>query len=369
MADVLLAVGTRKGLFLARRPVERRHEGGWEFTGPHFNAQAIYAIGIDRRGTGAPRILAGGDSAHWGPSVFHSDDLGETWTEPTKAPVRYPEDTGTSLERVWQLQPGGESEPGVVYAGTEPGGLFRSEDGGESFELVRSLWEHPTRAEWAPGGGGLGLHTVLVDPRDARVVTVAVSTGGVYRTADGGKSWDPANRGVSAVFLPEGQQYPEYGQCVHKVARDAEDPDRFYLQNHWGVFRSDDNAASWTSIGDSLPSDFGFPVAAHPRRGGVAYLFPLNADADRVPAGRHCRVHRTEDAGRTWQPLETGLPQEAHYGPVLRDALWTDDADPAGIYFGNRNGEVFASADEGESWRQLASHLPDVLCVRAAVID
>lgn len=368
MADVLLAVGTRKGLFLARRAVGKRAEAGWEFTGPHFNAQAIYSVGIDTRGSGTPRLLVGGDSAHWGPSVFHSDDLGATWTEPKALPVKYPPDTGASLERVWQLQPGGADEPGVVYAGTEPGGLFRSEDGGESFELVRSLWEHPTRKEWAPGGGGLGLHTVLVDPRDSRSVTVAVSTGGAYRTDDGGGSWEPCNRGVSAVFLPESRRYPEYGQCVHKVARDAENPDRLYLQNHWGVFRSDDNAAKWTSIGDTLPSDFGFPVVAHPRRGGVAYVFPLNADADRVPAEHRCHVHRTEDAGATWQELGEGLPADAHYGPVLRDALCTDDADPAGVYFGNRNGEMYASADDGETWQQLASHLPDVLCVRSAVI-
>ncbi|NSC25241.1 exo-alpha-sialidase [Streptomyces albus subsp. chlorinus] len=369
MADVLLAVGTRKGLFLGRRKAGGRAAGGWEFTGPHFNAQAVYSFCVDRRGQGAPRLLVGGDSAHWGPSVFHSDDLGRTWVEPAAPPVRYPEDTGSSLERVWQLQPGGADEPGVVYAGTEPGGLFRSEDGGESFELVRALWEHPTRQQWEPGGGGLGLHTILVDPRDSRRVTVAVSAGGAYRTADGGASWEPCNRGVSAVFLPESRRYPEFGQCVHKIARDAENPDRFYLQNHWGVFRSDDDATSWRSIGDSLPSDFGFPVAAHPHRGGVAYLFPLNADSDRVPAGHRCRVHRTQDAGGSWEPLGDGLPERAHYGPVLRDALCTDDADPAGVYFGNRNGEVYASADEGESWHQLASHLPDVLCVRAAVID
>ncbi|MDJ1137258.1 WD40/YVTN/BNR-like repeat-containing protein [Streptomyces iconiensis] len=369
MADVLLAVGTRKGLFLARQSAGQRRTADWEFTGPHFNDQAIYSVAIDRRGPGTPRLLAGGDSAHWGPSVFHSDDLGVTWTEPKRPPIKYPEGTGTSLERVWQLQPGGEGEPGVLYAGTEPGGLFRSEDGGESFELVRSLWEHPTRREWAPGGGGLGLHTILVDPRDARAVTIAVSTGGAYRTQDGGKSWEPCNRGVSAVFLPEEQRYPDYSQCVHKIARDAENPDRLYLQNHWGVFRTDDNATSWTSIGDDLPSDFGFPVATHPRRGGVAYIFPLNGDDDRVPAGHRCHVHRTEDAGASWQELGEGLPEAAHYGPVLRDALCTDDADPAGVYFGNRNGELFASADEGDSWRQLAAHLPDVLCVRAAVID
>ncbi|MET7641350.1 exo-alpha-sialidase [Streptomyces sp. NPDC005438] len=364
MGEVLLAVGTRKGLFLARQQVARRHRH-WEFEGPHFNAQAIYAVAIDRRS--GTRLLVGGDSAHWGPSVFHSDDLGASWVEPGQPAVRFPEDTGTSLERVWQLQPAGADQPGVVYAGTEPAALFRSGDGGLSFALVRGLWRHPTRERWEPGGGGLGLHTILCDPRDAGALTVAVSAGGAYRTTDGGDTWNPSNHGVQANFLPD--PYPPFGQCVHKIARDAEDPDRLYLQNHWGVYRSDDGGDRWTSVGDALPSDFGFPVAAHPRRGGVAYLFPLNADSDRVPSGHRCRVHRTEDAGATWQELGRGLPAGAHYGPVLRDALSTDDADPVGLYFGNRNGEVYASDDEGDSWRQLTAHLPDVLCVRAAVLD
>ncbi|WBB60688.1 exo-alpha-sialidase [Streptomyces sp. WMMC500] len=360
MQDVVMAVGTRKGLFLGRR-----RGGAWELDGPHFRAQAIYSVGIDTRGA-VPRVLAGGDSAHWGPSVFHSDDLGGTWEEPRRQPVKYPKDTGTSLERVWQLQPAGAEAPGVVYAGTEPGGLFRSADGGETFELVRSLWDHPTREKWEPGGGGLAVHTVVTDPRAAEAVTVAVSAGGVYRTLDGGASWAPSNSGVQVVFQPE--KYPEFGQCVHKVARDAVDPDRLYLQNHWGVYRSDDAGATWTDIGAGLPSDFGFAVAAHPSRGDTAYLFPITADADRVPAENRCRVYRTSDAGATWEPLSAGLPEEDHYGTVLRDALCTDDADPAGVYFGNRNGEVFASADEGESWQQLAAHLPDVLCVRAAAV-
>ncbi|WP_335935552.1 WD40/YVTN/BNR-like repeat-containing protein [Streptomyces sp. PTD5-9] len=361
MTDVLLTVGTRKGLFIGRR-----RGGVWEFDGPHFKAQAVGSVAIDTRRT-TPRLLAGGDSAHWGPSVFHSDDLGRTWVEPGRPAVKFPEFTGASLERVWQLHPAGPEEPDVVYAGTEPAALFRSRDGGESFELNRPLWEHPTRSAWVPGAGGEGLHTVLTDPRDPRSVTVAVSAAGVFRTTDGGASWAPSNKGVSAVFLPD--QHPVFGQCVHKVARDAVDPDRLYLQNHWGVYRSDDSGAGWTDIGRGLPSDFGFAMAAHPDRADTAYVFPIDADSDRVPAGRRCRVFRTGDAGRTWEPLSAGLPEEAHYGTVLRDALCTDDARPAGVYFGNRNGELYASADDGDSWRRLASHLPDVLCVRAAVID
>lgn len=183
--------------------------------------------------------------------------------------------------------------------------LFRSTDRGESFELVRALWEHPTRSRWVPGGGGEGLHTVITHPGDPDSVTVAVSTAGVFRTKDGGASWDPSNRGVSAVFLPDPQ--PEFGQCVHKVARDAADPDRLYLQNHWGVYRSDDAGDAWSDIGSGLPSDFGFAVAAHPHRPGTAYVFPLNADSDRVPAEHRCRVFRTEDAGANWEPLSKGL--------------------------------------------------------------
>jgi hypothetical protein len=360
MAEVLLAVGTRKGLL-----VGRGSNGAWRFDGPYFPADAVYSVAIDTR-RGTPRLLAGGTDSHFGPSVFHSDDLGASWQEPKQPALRFPKDTGASVERIWQLHPAGPAAPEVVYAGTEPGALFRSDDGGQTFELVRPLWEHPTREKWQPGGGGEAVHTVVTDPRDAGAVTVAVSAAGVYRSLDGGASWDPSNSGVQAVFLPD--PYPEFGQCVHKIAQDPVNPDRLYLQNHWGVYRSDDAGAQWTSIGDSLPSDFGFPVVAHPHRGNVAYVFPLNADLDRVPAGRRCRVFRTDDAGASWQELTAGLPREDHYGTVLRDAMCVDGGDPAGVYFGNRNGELFASMDDGDSWRQLAAHLPDVLCVRAAVI-
>ena len=361
MTEVLLAVGTRKGLFLGRRG----RDGGWELSGPHFPMQAVYAIGVDARRS-VPRLLVGADSPHWGPSVFRSDDLGASWQEPRQPAVRFPGDTGVSLERVWQLEPGGPREPDVVWAGTQPGALFRSEDGGESFELVRALWEHPQRERWGAGYGGQAVHTVLPDARDADAVTVAVSSGGVYRTADGGASWAPSNEGIRVTFMPE--PFPEFGQCVHKIARDAQDPDRLYLQNHGGVYRSDDAGAHWSAIDEGLPASFGFPVATHPRRGGVAYVVPVEADVNRVPAGKRCRVYRTEDAGKSWQELSAGLPDEDHYGTVLRDALRLDDGDPAGVYFGNRNGEVYASADEGDSWRLVAAHLPEVLCVRAAVV-
>ncbi|MFD8084801.1 WD40/YVTN/BNR-like repeat-containing protein [Kitasatospora sp. NPDC059722] len=364
MTEVLLAVGTEKGLFLGRS----RDRLSWEFSGPHFPMNAIYSVSVDRR-EGRARLLVGADSSHWGPSVWRSDDLGTSWNEPAEPAIRFPEGTGASLTRVWQLQPAGPEAPGVVYAGTEPAALFRSEDGGETFALVRALWDHPQRSQWGAGYGGQGLHTILTDPRDPQRLLVAVSSGGVYRSKDGGESWEPSNTGLRAEFFPEESQYPEFGQCVHKIAPDPVHPDRLYLQNHGGVYRSDDWGASWRTIVDGLPAEFGFAIAAHPRRGDTAYLFPLGGSGDRIPPGRRCRVFRTEDAGDSWQPLADGLPGEDHYGIVLRDALRTDDADPAGIYFGNRTGDVYASHDEGDSWTLLKSHLPDVLCVRAAVIS
>jgi hypothetical protein len=240
------------------------------------------------------------------------------------------------------------------------------EDGGTSFALIQSLWDHPHREQWGAGYGGQAFHTVLPHPQNENSILAALSSGGVYRTEDGGASWTASNSGIQAPFLPD--PFPEFGQCVHKVARDAGNPDRLYAQNHHGVYRSDDGGSTWTSIADGLPTDFGFAMVAHPRRPDVIFNFPITADALRFPPDHRCRVFRTADAGKSWEPLSTGLPQGDHYGTVLRDALCTDDADPAGVYFGNRNGEVYASADDGDSWQQLASHLPDVLCVRAAVL-
>jgi photosystem II stability/assembly factor-like uncharacterized protein len=193
-----------------------------------------------------------------------------------------------------------------------------------------------------------------------------MSTGGVYRTSDGGESWQASNKGIKVPFMPD--PYPEFGQCVHKVTANAVAPERMYLQNHGGVYRSEDGGDSWQSIADGLPSDFGFPMAVHPRKPEVVYNFPLEADMSRFPPDGRCRVYRSTDAGETWSGLANGLPQDGFWNGVMRDALCTDDANPAGIYFGSRSGEVFASADEGNHWQRVAAHLPDVLCVRAAVV-
>lgn len=360
MSEVLLAIGTNKGLFLARSAGRR----AWQLSDLQFPMTGVYAVAIDTRGP-KPRVLASATSEHWGPSVFHSDDLGTSWAEPEQGAMAFPPDTGAALARAWALVPS-PTEPDVVWAGSEPQGLFRSVDRGEHFSFLPALWEHPHRPEWGAGFGGAAIHTVLPHPTDAQSVIVAMSTGGVYRTADAGASWEASNTGVSAYFLPDPQ--PEFGQCVHKVARDAADPERLFLQNHRGVYRSDDGGRTWTSIADGLPADFGFTVVTHPRRAGVAYTFPIVSDYDRMPPDRACRVYRTDDSGHTWTPLTDGLPQTDYYGSVLRDGMCVDDADPAGVYFGTRNGEVYASADEGDRWALVAEHLPDVLCVRAAVI-
>ncbi|MQA34805.1 WD40/YVTN/BNR-like repeat-containing protein [Modestobacter roseus] len=358
MTTTLLAIGTRKGLWLATSEDRR----AWSLSAPHFLMTEVPSVGIDVR-DGRTRVLLGIRSEHFGPTVVHSDDLGTTWTEPEGGAIRFPTDAGAAVERVWQLHPDSADRPGVVWAGAEPISVWRSDDGGEHFELCRGLWDHPHRAEWGAGYGGAAAHSVVPGPDGT--VHVAMSTGGVYRTRDGGASWQPRNAGISAYFLPG--PAPEFGQCVHKIARDAADPRRLYAQNHHGVHRSDDDGDTWTSIADGLPSDFGFVMLADPRRGGRIWVVPLVADGQRIPPDGRLAVHRSDDAGETWQRLDAGLPTD-EYNAVLRDAACVDAGDPVGVYVGTRGGEVYASADAGESFTQVAGHLPDVLCVRAAVL-
>jgi hypothetical protein len=357
----VLAIGTRKGLWLATSSAGRT---GWEVTGPHHAMNDVYAVAFDTR-RDRPRLLAGITSEHYGPSVAFSDDLGATWQEPDHAPIAFPEDTGAALARVWQFAPGPASTPEVVYAGVEPSAVFKSVDGGQTYELVRGLWDHPHRPQWHPGFGGMAVHTILPHPTDEARVLVAMSTGGVYATDDGGEHWRARNVGVQAYRNPD--RYPEFGQCVHKVARHPDHPERFFLQNHHGVYRSDDGAESWQSIADGLPTDFGFAMVAHPHRPDVIYNFPIQADERRYPPDGRCAVYRSEDAGKSWDALTAGLP-EVFWSGVLRDAMCVDDDDPAGVYFGTRSGSVYASRDEGDHWQQVAEQLPDVLCVRAVVV-
>ncbi|MDA8370471.1 MAG: exo-alpha-sialidase [Nocardiopsaceae bacterium] len=361
----LLFIGTRKGLFTARSSDRRT----WEVSGPHrlddfADMGGVYAIGVDPH---TRRVLVGAESQHFGPSVWFSDDLGANWHEPERAPIAFPADIDTAFTRVWQFAFG--DEPGTVYAGVEPTALFCSTDGGESFELVRSLWDHPHRSGWFPGAGGAAIHTVLpgrvrADGTDSQTMTVAMSTGGVYQTHDDKKSWTPANRGIGAGFLPD--ETPEYGQCVHKVAVAADGV--FYAQNHHGVYRSADPASGWTSIADGLPSDFGFAMVAHPHTPGTVLNFPVISEARHLPPDYRLQAQRTDDGGATWRPLTQGLPADPYYSIVLRDGACTDGADVPGFYFGTRAGDVYATTDGSAGWHQVAAHLPDVLCVRAVEV-
>jgi photosystem II stability/assembly factor-like uncharacterized protein len=360
--DVVILVGTQKGAFLVWSDPSRDK---WRIDGPHFPGESVYSMAVDQR-NGRHRTFAATRSFHWGSVIRASDDFGATWTAPDRQNVRFPEGTDLSLVQIWQIAPSRASEPDVLYAGVEPAALFESRDGGESWNLVEGLQQNEQRAKWQPGGGGLCLHTIVIDPANQKRMGIAVSTAGFYRTDDGGKSWRARNNGVRAEFLPN--KHPEFGQCVHKVVHHPSRPERLFLQNHWGLYRSDDWGDSWTDIANGVPSDFGFAMAMHPQDPDTVYIVPLESDQFRCVPDAKLRVYRTRNAGLSWEPLTHGLPQKNAYETVLRDAMITDSHDPAGIYFGTRSGKLFASNDHGDSWREIADGLPSIACVKAAVI-
>ncbi|MFN2399224.1 MAG: WD40/YVTN/BNR-like repeat-containing protein [Gemmatimonadaceae bacterium] len=360
--DVLLLVGTQKGAFLVTSDPARKR---WRVDGPHFPGESVYALMYDERG-GRSRTFAATRSFHWGSVIRASDDFGKTWTAPDRQNVRFPEESGHALVQVWQICPGPAAEPDLLYCGVEPTALFESKDSGETWSAVQGLLAHEHRPQWTPGGGGMCLHTIIPDPENPRRMLVAMSTGGVYRTDDGGKCWQARNVGVRAEFLPD--KYPVFGQCVHKVVQNRKRAARLFLQNHWGLYRSDDWGDTWHDIANGVPSDFGFAMQMHPHDPDTVYIVPLESDQFRCVPEAKLRVYQTRDAGASWKPLSNGLPQRDAYETVLRDALTADSLDPAGIYFGTRSGKLFGSADEGETWREIADGLPSIVCVKASVI-
>jgi hypothetical protein len=359
--DPLLLIGTMKGAFIARG--DRRRQS-WEIGGPYFPGHAVYAMARDAR-EGRRRIWAGPNSMHWGGMLHSSDDFGRTWTNPVVGNVKFPQDAGAALKQIWQIAPGRAHEPDTLYCGVEPAALFVSRDAGETWSIVEGLWNHPHRPKWQPGGGGLCLHTIILDPERPATVRIAISTGGMYVTEDGGATWRASNAGVRAQFLPD--KYPEFGQCVHKVAQAKARPSRMFLQNHWGLYRTDDRGETWTDIANGVPSDFGFPIGVHPSNADTAWIVPLESDEFRCTPEGKLRVYRTRNAGASWEPLAKGLPQDAAFETVLRDGLAVDAMSPAGVFFGTRSGKLFGSADEGDSWSLVADGLPPIISVKAAV--
>ena len=353
-----MLVGTVKGAFFYISDADRQE---WKLTGPHLPGWEIYSL----CGDGANgRIFAGTCSFTYGATIRVSRDLGTTWEEVKRSPA-YPEKSGFKLNRIWQIVPGHPSEPGTWYAGVEEAGLFVSRDDGRTWTELDGLTRHPTRSQWFPGNGGMCLHTIIVDPTNSRRLWTAASAIGVFRSEDAGVTWKICNQGLPSV--PTGlPAATEVGRCVHKMVLDPEKAGVLYQQFHGGVFKSADAGETWQPIAQGLPSVFGFPMAITPR--GELFVVPLQSDEQRfVPQGA-LKVYRSRDRGRTWKALAKGLPAQSHYVGVLRDAMASDPLDPAGIYFGTTMGEVFASADNGDTWTQLPGQLPRITTVKTWLV-
>ncbi len=361
--DVLLLVGTNKGAFLLRSSRDRTK---WDVAGPYFHGQGVYAMGYDGR-NGRHRLWVSTNSLMWGTFLRSSDDFGRIWTNPLEASIRFPIESGAALKNIWQFCLGRADEPDMLYCGVEPAALFESRDAGESWSLIRGLYDHPQRPRWMPSNGGLFLHTIVPDPGKKERMYVAVSAGGVYRTEDCGNTWQARNNGIRVVFMPE--KYPEFGQCVHKIVLHESRPQRLFLQNHWGLYRSDNRGDSWQDIARGVPSDFGFAMLMHPHDADCVFILPVESDEFRCTPDGRLRVYRTRNAGGSWESLERGLPQKGAYETVLRDAFSADSLDPAGLYFGTRSGKLFQSRDEGKSWKKVLEGLPQIVCVKVAVIQ
>ncbi len=352
---VALLVGTRKGAFLLDGDGQRRD---WKVRGPLCEGWPLHDLSIER-GTGA--ILAGGGNTWYGPAVWRSDDLGETWTHSSEG-LTYGDD-GPKVTTVWNVT----ATKDAIYAGVEPAGLFRSTDRGATWQHVEGLRNHPTRPDWQPGNGGLCLHSIVPHPTDADRLWVGISAVGAFETIDGGATWETRNKGVRADFYPD--KYPEFGQCVHKLVMAADGGAHLYQQNHCGVYRSGDGGRQWEEITPGLPSQFGFPMGAHPRDPKTVWTIPLNGDdRGRYMPDASAAVWRTHDGGDTWLRSGEGLPQQDAYLGVLREAMAVDPLDPVGVYFGTSTGQLYASTDEGVSWSLIADNLPAIWSVEAALV-
>jgi photosystem II stability/assembly factor-like uncharacterized protein len=394
MSRVRVLVGTRKGAFVLTSDGNRR---SWRIDGPHFAGWEIYHL----KGSPADpnRIYASQTSGWFGQIIQRSDDGGGTWHQPgTPAgdPTTTPEGmplgesnrfvydtspgTGKPLtthqwydgtqhpwefKRVWHLEPS-PSDPDTVYAGVEDAALFRSTDGGRSWHELSGLRGHGSGPAWQPGAGGMCLHTILLDPRRPERIFVAISAAGAFRTDDGGRTWRPINRGLQSQGIPDPDA--EVGHCVHRIAMHPSRPEVVFMQKHWDVMRSDDAGDSWREVSGNLPSDFGFPIDVHAHEPETIYVVPIKSDAEHFPPDGKLRVYRSRTGGNDWEALTSGLPQRDCYVNVLRDAMAVDGLEPCGVYFGTTGGQVYASADAGDSWAPIVRDLPPVLSVEVQTL-
>ncbi|ATO13265.1 hypothetical protein CO540_05020 [Micromonospora sp. WMMA2032] len=370
MTTTRVLVGTRKGAFILTSDGRR---DDWTVDGPHFGGWEIYHL------TGSPvepdRLYASQSGGWFGQLIQRSDDGGRSWNT-VGNDFAYSGEVGQHLwfdgtprpwefKRIWHLEPS-RHDPETVYAGGEDAALYVSTDGGQKWSELTALRQHPTGPSWQPGAGGMCLHTILLDPADRDRIYVAISAAGAFRSDDGGASWLPINKGLRSGEIPDGDA--EVGHCVHRLAQHPSRPDTLFMQKHWDVMRTDDAGASWREVSGDLPTDFGFPIAVHAHEPETIYVVPITSDSLHYPPEGKLRVYRSRTGGEHWEPLTEGLPQSHCYVNVLRDAMAVDTLDPCGIYFGTTGGQVYHSADAGDTWAPIVRDLPAVLSVEVQVL-
>jgi photosystem II stability/assembly factor-like uncharacterized protein len=370
MSSVRVLAGTRKGAFVLRSDGTRKE---WQVEGPFFPGWEIYHV------NGSPadpnRIYASQTSGWFGQQMQRSDDGGKTW-EPIGNEFLYDGEAGThqwydgtqrpwEFKRVWHLEPSA-ADPDVVYAGAEDAALFRSDDGGKTWNELPALRKHGSAPSWQPGAGGMCLHTIIFHPKDPKRIFIAISAAGAFRSDDAGESWKPINRGLVSKFIPDPDA--EVGHCVHRLAMHPSRPNVLFMQKHWDVMRTDDAGESWREISGNLPTDFGFAIDVHAHEPDTVYVIPIKSDEQHFPLDGQLRVYRSRSGGNEWEPLTKGLPQRDCYVNVLRDAMAVDRLDSCGIYFGTTGGQVYASADAGETWSAIVRDLPAVLSVEVQTL-
>jgi photosystem II stability/assembly factor-like uncharacterized protein len=370
MGGVRILVGTRKGAFVLTSDERRK---SWDVSGPHFAGWEIYHLKASP--ADPDRIYASQSSSWFGQQIQRSNDGGKTW-DPVDNKFAYDGIPGThqwydgtphpwEFKRVWHLEPS-LTDPDVVYAGVEDAALFRTSDGGKSWSELAGLRGHGSGPHWQPGAGGMCLHTIVLDPADPKRIFIAISAAGAFRTDDGGDTWRPINRGLKSEHIPDPEA--EVGHCVHRLAMHPTRPNVLFMQKHWDVMRSDDAGNTWYEVSGNLPTDFGFVIDVHAHEPETIYVVPIKSDSEHFPADGQLRVWRSRTGGNDWEALTNGLPQENCYVNVLRDAMAVDTLESCGVYFGTTGGQVYASADAGDTWSAIVRDLPPVLSVEAQTL-